>query len=84
LIQRTEHEKTLHDIEHYQQEIKAYKEMAKVDAESKRNQQEKKINELDDEIETKQIEASNKYESLMDAKREVELDYMERIKLMRE
>lgn len=39
---------------------------------------------MDDEIETKQIEASNKYESLMDQKREVELDYMERIKLMRE
>ena len=38
--------------------------MAKVEAETKRNQQEKKIQELDDEIETKQIEASNKYEAL--------------------
>jgi WD40 repeat protein len=60
LIQRTERDKILHDIEHYNQEIKAYREMAKVDAETKRAQQEKKIQELEDEIETKQIEAATK------------------------
>lgn len=84
LIQRTERDKILHDIEHYNQEIRAYKEMAKVDAETKRNQQEKKIQELLEEIETKEIESKQKFEALMDAKREVELDYMERLKLMKE
>jgi len=46
--------------------------------------QEKRILEIENEIETKRIDADNKFEALEDAKREVELDYCERIHLMQD
>jgi len=72
LIEKQELDKFKQDIEHLKNRIEIAKQNKEAAVLQEQDRKNKKISELNQEIENKDIENSNRYEQLLEAKKEME------------
>ena len=82
LIEKQERDKFQADIEHLKNQIEIAKQNKEASAQQELDRKNKKIAELVAEIENKEIENKNRYDQLLDNKKEMERTYQEKISHM--
>lgn len=82
LIQKAERDKFQADIEHLKASIEQLRINNEIKIEHELSKKQSRITSLQSEIENKEIENRNRYEALLEAKREMERMYDEKIQQM--